>query len=178
MWMPGAPIFICWVSVAGSGVSVCCVCPSTSFDIIWLPLSSVFFFCIGSSWTFFAPDQQHWLEKSFLGGIFRVNSSAFVRGKGAVSACSFTSSSSPQFYSPVLPLPFPALHIDQQGGLFLTEGIGEEFPVARLLRPMEVELGPGDVLFVPAGMPHFVEGLGDAYSIAISGNFLDTTNLQ
>ena len=61
--------------------------------------------------------------------------------------------------------------------LFLTEAAGDEFPLARLLRPTQVILEAGDVLFVPSGTPHYVENIGTAPAFAVSGNFLDSTNL-
>jgi len=42
-------------------------------------------------------------------------------------------------------------------------------------RPTEVVLEQGEVLFVPAGCPHFVENLTD--TVAISANFIDSSNL-
>lgn len=44
------------------------------------------------------------------------------------------------------------------------------FPLLRLARPRVVVLRPGDVLFVPAGSPHFVENLDT--TLSISANFL------
>lgn len=62
--------------------------------------------------------------------------------------------------------------------LFLTESVGTEFPLARLLAPLQVVLSPGDILFVPANTPHLVENIGkEEPTVAISGNFLDTSNL-
>lgn len=68
--------------------------------------------------------------------------------------------------------------IDTDGALYLTQAAGAEFPLARLLQPLEVVLEPGDFLFVPAGMPHFVENhSGEEPVVAVSGNFLDSSNL-
>ena len=47
---------------------------------------------------------------------------------------------------------------------------------ARYTRKVELELTPGDLLFVPAGSPHAVENLTD--SVAIGGNFVDESNLE
>jgi len=45
----------------------------------------------------------------------------------------------------------------------------------RPLSPAVCELGPGDVLFVPSGMPHAVTNVGDCLSL--SANYIDSTNL-
>jgi mannose-6-phosphate isomerase-like protein (cupin superfamily) len=46
----------------------------------------------------------------------------------------------------------------------------------------QVVLGPGDVLFVPANTPHYVENLDDdpnaAWTCAYGGNFVDDSNLD
>lgn len=39
------------------------------------------------------------------------------------------------------------------------------------------ELGPGDILFVPAGSPHQVFNVGDDATVAVSGNFVEPANL-
>ena len=44
------------------------------------------------------------------------------------------------------------------------------------LKPVDVVLKEGELLFVPQGSPHFVENL--SLSIAISGNFVDSTNVK
>lgn len=44
------------------------------------------------------------------------------------------------------------------------------------LHPVEVELHPSELLFVPSGSPHFVENLD--VSLAISGNFVDDSNFD
>ncbi len=44
------------------------------------------------------------------------------------------------------------------------------------LIPTEVLLCGGDVIFVPQGSPHSVENLSEV-SVAISGNFVDATNV-
>jgi hypothetical protein len=64
-----------------------------------------------------------------------------------------------------------------EDSLFLNVAAGNEFPLARLLRPTQVVLEPGDILFMPAGTPHYVENIGDVPALAISGNFLDSSNL-
>jgi hypothetical protein len=77
-------------------------------------------------------------------------------------------------------------------------------PLAAHLTPLQVELQPGEFLFVPAGSPHFVDNLKSVHNnkpgelgkngskitsantnsdeeelvMALSGNFLDESNLQ
>ena len=50
------------------------------------------------------------------------------------------------------------------------------FPYLKLAQPYMCDLNAGDVLFVPAGCAHRVETL--APSIAVSGNFVDASNLE
>ena len=47
--------------------------------------------------------------------------------------------------------------------------------VTREPTKVELELQPGDLLFVPGGAPHAVENLTD--TIAVGGNFVDESNL-
>ena len=46
----------------------------------------------------------------------------------------------------------------------------------RYLDRWEVTLGPGELLFVPAGAAHAVTNL--SHTAAISANFVDSTNLE
>ena len=46
----------------------------------------------------------------------------------------------------------------------------------RYLDRWEVTLGPGELLFVPAGAAHAVTNL--SHTAAISANFVDSTNLS
>lgn len=50
-------------------------------------------------------------------------------------------------------------------------------PAFTMTRPRECILRAGEVLFVPAGSPHYVENVGDGPTVALSGNFVDRTNL-
>ena len=49
-------------------------------------------------------------------------------------------------------------------------------PLLRYLDRWEVTLGPGELLFVPAGAAHAVTNL--SHTAAISANFVDSTNLD
>jgi len=49
-------------------------------------------------------------------------------------------------------------------------------PFAMFARRWDVDLGPGEVLFVPGGAPHAVHNL-DA-TVAFAGNFIDETNVE
>jgi len=51
----------------------------------------------------------------------------------------------------------------------------ESKPLAGSARRRECILRAGEVLFVPAGTPHYVENLTD--TVAVSGNFIDDSNL-
>jgi hypothetical protein len=46
----------------------------------------------------------------------------------------------------------------------------------RALSPAVCELGPGDVLFVPAGMPHAVRNVAGP-CLSISSNYVDSSNV-
>lgn len=49
-------------------------------------------------------------------------------------------------------------------------------PLLALTQPKQCVLKPGDLLFVPAGSPHYVENL--TASLAISSNYVDATNFD
>mmetsp|Transcript_908 Transcript_908/g.2869 ORF Transcript_908/g.2869 Transcript_908/m.2869 type:complete len:356 (+) Transcript_908:1514-2581(+) len=72
---------------------------------------------------------------------------------------------------------------DRDGGLepsFAVDPVASpdmrRYPAFRLARPRVCELRAGEVLFVPAGSPHFVENVGDEPTVALSGNYVDATN--
>ncbi|GFR87860.1 lysine-specific demethylase 8 [Elysia marginata] len=50
----------------------------------------------------------------------------------------------------------------------------KSFPLLALTKPKQCILQPGELLFVPAGSPHYVENL--TASLAISSNYVDATN--
>ena len=43
-------------------------------------------------------------------------------------------------------------------------------------RRWDVDLGPGEVLFVPGGFPHVVHNLG--VTVSFAGNYVDESNLD
>ena len=49
-------------------------------------------------------------------------------------------------------------------------------PFFLLAREWDVDLAPGEVLFVPGGWPHHVRNIGA--TVAFAGNFIDDSNLQ
>ena len=49
-------------------------------------------------------------------------------------------------------------------------------PLAPLARRWDVDLGPGEVLFVPGGFPHVVTNLG--VTVSFAGNYVDESNLD
>eukprot|EP00928_Gymnodinium_smaydae_P060148 TRINITY_DN4370_c0_g2_i2.p1 TRINITY_DN4370_c0_g2~~TRINITY_DN4370_c0_g2_i2.p1 ORF type:complete len:196 (+),score=66.21 TRINITY_DN4370_c0_g2_i2:403-990(+) len=51
----------------------------------------------------------------------------------------------------------------------------ERYPLLRQARIAEVELRPGDLLFVPSGAAHQVVNL-ETPSVAVGGNFVDSSN--
>jgi len=50
----------------------------------------------------------------------------------------------------------------------------DKFPLARGVEPMEVELGPGDILFMPSGTLHQVHGLSYSVSFNIDWHTVKT----
>jgi histone arginine demethylase JMJD6 len=56
------------------------------------------------------------------------------------------------------------------------EGQSDTYPLFHQARRTVVVVGPGDVLFVPGGTPHFVENLTP--TVAYAGNFLDEGNFD
>jgi len=56
------------------------------------------------------------------------------------------------------------------------EGVREDGFLSRYATPFEVVLEPGELIFVPSGMPHAVMNLET--SVALSGNYVDSTNLK
>jgi len=67
---------------------------------------------------------------------------------------------------------------DEGAGLCLTADILARYPLARGLRPMQADLVPGELLFVPRRTPHYVVSSGDPESIAISANYVDASNVE
>eukprot|EP01064_Diplonema_japonicum_P010538 TRINITY_DN1778_c0_g1_i1.p1 TRINITY_DN1778_c0_g1~~TRINITY_DN1778_c0_g1_i1.p1 ORF type:complete len:454 (+),score=63.28 TRINITY_DN1778_c0_g1_i1:56-1417(+) len=65
----------------------------------------------------------------------------------------------------------PVFEVDPIEGVSLSA-----HPAYAHATPYEVILNPGDVIFVPAGMTHAVTNLTP--SVAISGNFIDSSNLS
>ena len=56
------------------------------------------------------------------------------------------------------------------------ELLREECSLSKYATPFEAILEPGDLIFVPSGMPHAVMNLET--SVAISGNFVDVSNIE
>ncbi|CAG5135387.1 unnamed protein product [Candidula unifasciata] len=52
----------------------------------------------------------------------------------------------------------------------------EQWPLLALTKPRQCVLQPGELLFVPAGSPHYVENLSN--SVAVSANHVDQSNLK
>ncbi|BFZ03456.1 hypothetical protein BsWGS_06495 [Bradybaena similaris] len=52
----------------------------------------------------------------------------------------------------------------------------EQWPLLALTKPRQCVLQPGELLFVPAGSPHYVENLSN--SVAVSANYVDQSNLE
>ena len=52
----------------------------------------------------------------------------------------------------------------------------KNFPLFQFAQPFECVLEPGEILFVPAGCPHFVENMED--TLAISSNYVDHSNVS
>ena len=50
------------------------------------------------------------------------------------------------------------------------------FPFLPFARRWDVDLGPGEVLFVPGGFPHVVHNLG--VTVSFAGNYVDESNLD
>jgi hypothetical protein len=57
------------------------------------------------------------------------------------------------------------------------EGVACEWAATAGLTPLVCELGPGDALFVPAGMPHGVRNV-EGPALSLSANYVDCTNLR
>ena len=76
----------------------------------------------------------------------------------------------PYLYPSYARSPDPSFEVD------LSQACDESHPLMRLASPMECILEAGEVLFVPAGCPHRVEGLTP--SVALSMNYVDHTNLD
>lgn len=74
----------------------------------------------------------------------------------------------------------PFLYEDRAQSVFNVDAFRiaetEDKPLAKLAQPYDCVLEPGELLFVPAGAPHQVLNLED--SVAISGNYIDSTNFQ
>lgn len=52
----------------------------------------------------------------------------------------------------------------------------EKYPLFQHARSYECILEPGEILFVPAGSPHYVENL--SHTVAISANYVDLSNFD
>ena len=52
----------------------------------------------------------------------------------------------------------------------------DEYPFLPFARRHDVDLGPGEVLFVPGGWPHVVHNLD--VTVSFAGNFVDESNLD
>ena len=53
---------------------------------------------------------------------------------------------------------------------------GGEYPFLPFARRWDVDLGPGEVLFVPGGFPHVVHNLD--VTVSFAGNYVDESNLE
>lgn len=101
-------------------------------------------------WVLFAASQASRLYKDAFTGTFGVNSTAF------------------RWLSNDTDTGAPALT--------LAAGVRERHPLAARLTAAVAVLEPGDLLFVPANTPHFVENLGP--TLALSGNYVDGSNFE
>ncbi len=133
-------------------------------------------------WILFPRNQTARLYRDTFTGAPGINSSAFlfsteaegINSTNSTSTCSITSNCDATIDAAELK---SSQHTTSTtSSLRLRSWARARFPLAVGLTPLVTTLKPGDLLFVPAGTPHWVENVGTSPTLALSGNYVDASN--